>query len=113
MVGEIAAHVVEGESVEVAATDHARGERTGGVEQQAGEEAALAGQDDRHQGLGVESELGEGVQLREHLEAQQVGFVDDQQRDLFLALDVEQEVADGGAEDGQSGARRAADLRQI
>ena len=76
------------ESVEMAATDHAQGGRTRGVEQQAVEQAVLAGQDDRHEALGVESELSEGVQLREHLEAQQVGFIDDQQRDLFLALDV-------------------------
>ena len=71
------------------------------MKQQAVEQAALAGQHQRHQGLRVEGELSEGVQLCEHLEAQQMSLIDDEQRGLLLAPDVGQQVAHGAAEDGQ------------
>lgn len=55
-----------------------RGERSGGVEKEPVDEDVLIAQDHWHHGLPFERQLGQRMQLREQLKAQQVRLVDDE-----------------------------------
>jgi hypothetical protein len=47
------------------------------------QEVGLSGEDEREEGFGVEFELAEGLDLGQDFKPQKVGFVNDEDRDLF------------------------------
>ena len=98
VVAQVVTHLAELQRLQVGTGDHARSERARGVIQQLVDQRVLPAEHDRHEALGIELELGEGVQLSEHVEAHQVCFVDDQQRGLLLGTDVGEVVANGGGQ---------------
>ena len=103
VVAQVIRHFAELQRLQMGTGDHPRRERPRGVVQDLVDQRVLAAEHDRHDTLGIELELRQGVQLGEHVEAHQMGFVDDQQRRLLLGPDVGEVVANGGGQrDGRS-----------
>lgn len=107
VVGQIVGHVVALEGLHVAPSDDARREGLGGVEEQLVDEVDLAREDDGDEGARVEVGLGDGVELVEDVEPEEMGFVDEEDGSLLLARDVHEEGSDEGDHlgDGVGGRR--------
>ena len=84
MMGQIAVHIVPLESLEQSPADNTGSERARGVKQKPIHEDVLATQDDRSEGALVVGELGKRVQLSQKLKPEEVCFVDNDNRLLFL-----------------------------
>ena len=94
--GEVVGHVIALEGLHVAAADDARSEGPRGVEEELVDEGDLAREDDGDEGAGIEVGLGDGVELVEDIEPEEMGFVDDEDGDLLGGDDVGEQGADEG-----------------
>ena len=72
--GEVLAHMLKLESLEVGAADDAGGEGSGGVVEESVDEGELTAEHDGQEGGRVEVELGKGVELGEDLQAHSLKF---------------------------------------
>lgn len=82
--GEVVGHVLALEGLHVAAADDAGCEGPGGVEEELVDQADLAREDYGDERAGIEVGLGDGVELVEDVEAEEMGLVDEEDETCFL-----------------------------
>lgn len=88
MVGEVVGHMIGLEDLHVALADDSGGKGSRGMEQEFVDKGDLAGEDDGHKGSGVEFGLGDGVELVENVESEEMSLVDEEHGDLLSGDDV-------------------------
>jgi len=96
MVVDVFTHVLTREGFYVAAADDAGSKRAGSVEEELVDEGDLTREDDGYERARVEIGLCDRVELVEDVEPEEMGFVDDENGNLFLCEDVGEEIADKG-----------------
>jgi hypothetical protein len=101
MMSQVVGHFLPGHTLEMAAGDDSGSQGPGGAKDQLIDQGALPGQDDGQVGFGVLIELGEQVEFRQDLQAQEGGLIDDQNRlDFFTFIEGADFLLDETGQDG-------------
>ena len=100
VMNEVCLHVLALQGLEVAASDDPRREGTGGVVEELVDEGRLSRQDDGEEVSRVVVHLGQGMELGEDIEPEDVSFVDDEHGNLLLGSEIGEDGADGGEHTG-------------
>ena len=103
-VGEVAADLVAAEAADVVADDEALAERLVDGHGQPAAQFGEADEEHAQAALGVHAEVGEQAEVLEHVVAQVLGLVDDEDRELLGLLDEAGDLVADGAVGGGAGA---------